>query len=569
MIRHGGRYQKRDGSWAGEGLPHHYQQFQRIIWPEKVWHKWNRLLLEQFCTHRMIGVTGPASSGKTAEAAWFVLTSYYAWPDCTTVLVSSTEREMLEMRVWGEMKKAHKLAKERCEWIPGTLIESRQRIVTDNKDEDSEGRDFRNGCVGLACKRGGSYVGMGSIIGVKNKHVLHVADELQFMPSAFVDAISNLNKNRGFKCIGIGNPKDITDCLGKFCEPSVEQGGWEGGIDQTGGTKTWATKWPDGVAVQLVGSDSPNMSVPPDAPEPYPFLIGRKEIEADIAFYGRDSLQFSMMDEGRFPRGIGLRRVITRQMCQKFGAMEEPIWRDDKRTHIGGLDAAYGSIGGDRCVFIHLQIGRDVDAKQILALTEVIVVPIDSKSSELPEDQIANFVMNQCATRRIIPENFFFDSTGRGSLMGAFARLWSPHVQPIEFGGRPSERPISQEQQTTCREYYFNFVSELWFTVRLIIMGGQFRGLTEEVMNEGCMREWKLVGKNKTQVETKAEMKLKMARSPDLFDALVAAVEGARRRGFAVTRLSGDNIRRNSGVWKQGMLKRMEKMRKRQQLTYT
>src|SRR6185503_15082989 len=106
----------------------------------------------------------------------------------------------------------------------GILVESRQRLITDDRSMDSEGRDFRNGVCGLSCKKGGSYVGLGSFIGIKNKHILLIADEGAFMPRAYVDAISNLNKNKGFKCIVLGNPKETTDALGVICEPSAELG---------------------------------------------------------------------------------------------------------------------------------------------------------------------------------------------------------------------------------------------------------------------------------------------------------------------------------------------------------
>lgn len=568
MIRQGGRFKKRNGDMAGEGLFYHYKRFQELVWPEKQWHKWNKLLLEQFLGNRIIGIIGPASSGKSREAADFALVSYYAFPECTTVLVSSTEREMLEMRIWGEMKKAHRLAKERYPYLPGYLIESRQRIVTDTRDEMKEGRDFRNGITGCAVRRGGQFIGLSGFIGVKNKRLFHIADELQFMPTAFLDAIANLNKNQGFKGIGLGNPKDITDCLGKFCEPSANAGGWDGNIDQTGGTKTWPTRFAEGCCVQLVGSDSPNMDVPEGEPEPYPFLIGRRAIQADIDFYGKDSIQFCMMDEGRFPRGQGQRRIITRQMCLKFGAMEEAVWQNENRTRIGFVDAAYGSVGGDRCVFGEIQFGNDVNGRQTLSLISTMVVPVTSQAAELPEDQIANFVRDQCVTRNIPPENCFFDSTGRGSLMASFARLWSPNVQPVEFGGKASERQVSNEIHASCRDYYFNFRSELWFTVRLIVMSGQFRGMSEEVMNEGAMCEWGLVGKNKTKVEPKEDMKLKVGRSPDLFDALVTGCEGARRRGFVIARLGSKTAPNVSDAWKTDLRAKMERLHASHRLSY-
>lgn len=568
MIRKGGQFRKRNGEIAGEGLFFHYKRFQELVWPEKKWHKWNKLLLEQFLENRMIGVVGPASSGKSFEAACFALVSYYAFPECTTVLVSSTEREMLEMRIWGEIKKAHRIAKERFPHLPGYLIESRQRIVTDSRDENADGRDFRNGLTGCACKRGGAFVGLGSFIGVKNKRLIHVADELQFMPNAFIDAIANLNKNQGFKGIGLGNPKDITDCLGRFCEPSAEIGHWDGNIDQAGGTKVWRTRFPNGICVQLVGSDSPNHDAPEGQPEPYPFLIGRKTIQDDIDFYGKDSLQFAMMDEGRFPRGQSQKRIITRQMCLKFGALEEAVWKSENRTRIGFMDAAYGSTGGDRCVFGELQFGPDATGRQILNLIGIMVVPISGQSPDLPEDQIANFVKDQCISRNIPPENFFFDSTGHGSLVAAFARLWSPSVQPMEFGGRPSDRQVSGEIYASCRDYYFNFRSELWFTSRLIIIAGQFRGMTEETMMEGCMAEWGLVSKNKTKVEPKEDTKLKVGRSPDLYDALIAGCEGARRRGFVIARLGTKSVQNTSDGWKRNLRTRMERLHASQRLSY-
>lgn len=568
-IRNGGEWKLPDGTVAGMGLHYHFRRFQEILWPEKVWTKWSQKAMECYLDYRIIAVMGPASSGKTFDAATNVLADYYLYSDQTTVLVTSTEREMLEMRVWGEIKKYHKLAKQRYSWIPGNLIESRQRIVTASKDEAVDGRDFRNGIVGVACKKGGHYQGMGSFIGVKNKRVRLVGDELHLMPTSYVDVISNLNKNRDFKCLGIGNPKEMTDALGKLAEPCAEMGGWDSGIDQTPLTKTWHTRFNHGVCLQLPGSDCPNMDSPPGVPPPYPFLITREAIESDVRFYGKDSLQYTMMDEGRMPRGLGSRRVITRQMCLKFDAMAPPVWSNEKRTHIGGLDASYRGVGGDRCIFTDLQFGPGLQGGDLIALIEQVNVPIDVTKIELPEDQIALFVKEICERRGIAPENFGFDSTGRGSLMGAFARLWSANVVPIEFGGKASDRKVSSEIDMICKDYYSKFVSELWFSVRLSVEAGQFRGMTEEVMNEGCQREWKLVSGNKTEIETKEDMKLKSGRSPDLFDSLVCAVEMARRRGFSIGRLVNPDSVADDSKWRRDAKAKALKLWRDKELSYS
>ena len=58
-------------------------------------------------------------------------------------------------------------------------------------------------------------------------------------------------------------------------------------------------------------------------------------------------------------------------------------------------------------------------------------------------------------------------------------------------------------------------------------------------MLEGTLREWIMVSGNRVEVETKDKMKIRTGRSPDLFDALAAGLEGARRLGFKIDRLGG------------------------------
>ena len=585
MCRHGGRWHRKKGTgYCGEGMEFHFKKAMQVLWPEVIWHRWADLQLKLYLNYRIIGQMGPASTGKTFVPSACILMDYYLYPNITTVLVSSTTRESLEMRVLGEIKKLHRLAKSRYPDLPGNLIEGRQRIVTDSRAIAAEGRDFRNGIVGVACKKGQSFQGIEEYVGIKNKRLRMLGDEMQFLPRGFCDSIANLNKNPDFKGVFSGNPKDITDALGVICEPAAHIGGWDSQIDQTEGSKTWETRWPRGVCLQLVGTDSPNLDGKLGIP-----LITQQQIDEDISFYGQDSLQFSMMDLGRMPRGQAARRVISRQMCLKFHAVEDPVWKDSQRVKIGFLDAAYRGTGGDRCVFGELQFGLeavtptgeqvasaiisqkpvDPDQNQIIALIETMVVPVTLDFNEPPEDQIVNFVKDQCERRGIAADNFFLDSTGRGSLINAFGRLWSPQVNGVEFGGvAHSDRKVSHEIDVYCKDYYFNMVSELWFNVSYIIQAGQFRGMTDEVMAEGCMREWGYQAK-KIQVEPKDKMKLKSGRSPDLFDALVVGIEGARRKGFIIKRQRSVEHKRVDHAWKKALRERSDKHWRSSELTYT
>lgn len=152
MIRKGGRWKNKSGTKKfGRGMIFHFMQLIKLLWPDIVLHKWNRRIIKAFLRKRTIVVVGPASSGKTHTAAVCALADWYCFPSSTTVICCSTTRERLEDRVWGEIKKLHKEAKARWPWLDGRLIESRQRIILDTKQEDVVGSDFRNGLVGVPC----------------------------------------------------------------------------------------------------------------------------------------------------------------------------------------------------------------------------------------------------------------------------------------------------------------------------------------------------------------------------------------------------------------------------------
>lgn len=556
---------RKDGVVAGNGLFWHWKRAQQLLWPEKVWHRWNELQSECYTKYRTIVVMGPASSGKTHTAATDVLLDYYCYPSCTSIVICSTTRERLEDRIWGELKKYHKMAQERWSWLPGHLIEGRLRLVTDSRDMAEEGRDFRNGVIGVSCKRGDQFIGLGDFAGIKNKRVRLVGDEISFLPKAFVDAISNLDKNEDFKAVGMGNPKDVTDALGVLAEPSNEMGGWESGIDQTPKTKTWPIRRRDGICVQLVGSDSPNLNGKLGIP-----IITQDQIDRDVEFYGKDSMQFTMMNEGRMPRGQGSHRVLTRPMCQKFHAFEEPIWRNSQIKKIAFMDAGYG---GDRCIFGEINFGQQANAqfaevasipfanneapviipKQLLHLVDVVNVPISAdKGAALPEDQIVNFTVAELAKRGIPIDDFFYEPGMRTKLTVAFARITGRTGNPIDCMGKATERKVASGIDVLCVDYYANLITEFWWSVRLVVEADQFRGMTEDAVSEFSAREWKKVGQNKIQVEPKEDMRKKTGRSPDVGDGIAIGVEGCRQRGFIIVKIGSEVIRNNPQMdrWK-------------------
>ena len=498
------------------------------------------------------------NSGKTHEAAWIYLCEYFCFPQETAVLVSSTDMRGLRLRVWGEITDLWQQARDRFDYLPGNLIDSRVAITTDRLDdkevsEERRVRDMRKGIVGIPTVQGSKNVGLQKWQGIKQKRVRLIADEAALMNASFLSAFSNLNKNEDFRAVVIGNPSDTTDPLGMAAEPID---GW-GTQMETAKTTVWQTRFMGGVCVNLIGTDSPNFD--PQTRNKFKYLINEQKIKETLSFFPKESPEYYSQCVGSMKISIMARRVITRQMCRQFGALGMPLWMGTERTKIAGLDAAYG---GDRCVFGIAEFGLDNDGKQVLCIHPQEIVPVIVGKEE-PEDQISRWVKHKCEDNNILPENFFHDSTGRGSLGTALARHWSAACNPVEFGGKPTTRPVSldffiydeEDQQRRLKlscEHHYNFITELWFAIRYTIESGQMRSLPEDIMDECCKRQWDWVargGSKVIQVEPKEDMKLRTRQSPDQADCLAICVEGARRRGFQITKMAKETDSSDLDNW--------------------
>lgn len=569
---------KAGGTWLKEGKPcglgrsYHFERMRQLIWPGLDDHRWHSLCRDEMCAHKVCVLMGSGGTGKTHSAAWLFLCDYWCFAEDTIVLVSSTDLRGLELRVWGEIKKLFEMGLDAFPWLPGNLIESKHAIATDDI-EDEKVRDLRKGIIGIPCvNHKGQFVGLGKYVGIHQKRVRLVADEAQFMGSSFLSAFANLNQNEDFWACVLGNPNDMFDSLGRAAEP---KDGWASHLTPDK-TAVWDTKFMAGRCVNLIGTDSPNYDYPADQPTQFKYLPSRKQIAETLATFGMDSMEYHSQCVGSMRTGVLLRRVITRELCERFGAFTDVVWKGTPTTKIYAVDAAYG---GDRCVGGWVEFGEDINGKIILVVHPPNIIPIRIATKDSPEDQIANRVKAECEILSIPPENMFHDATGRGSLGTALARAWSAMTNPVEFGGKPSSRPVSldhyvydsntrQRRLKLCEEHYNKFVTELWYTVRYAIEAGQVRNLPEDVMEEGCMREWVKVKEDRIEVETKEKMKERTGRSPDLFDWLAIAVEGARRRGFQVSKLANADGEATNLDWLDDLRQQMRTLRERKQLNY-
>lgn len=402
-----------------------------------------------------------------------------------------------------------------------------------------------------------------------------VVSNCQFMEPPYLTALANINKG-DFKGCFVGNPIGEGDPLDKLAEPV---NGWDDLLELTV-TTTWRNRM-GGITINLVGSDSPAIR----HPGKFKYLINQKDIDYIASYWGKESAEWWNQAMGLRRPGISLKKVITRDMAKLFGATDPVVWSPGERKRVYGIDAGYG---GDRCIGGFVEFGKDLNGRLVLAVNPPHVIPIrvypssvPDEERKLPEDQIAEYVKAECEKFEIPAANVFHDATGRGSLGSAFARVWRHDTNPVEFGGKPTPRPIltdlyvydeklKQKRLKRADEHFVNKMSELWFAVRYCIEGRQMRELPGDVLEELCSRQFDWKREYKIQVEPKVETKERLGRSPDKADWLAVAMEGARRLGFTINRMEppvSANDPDPDDRWKQVMKRRVDRLKASYTLT--
>lgn len=572
FIRSGG-YIERDGEKFGKGLFHHYRKAQELLWPEgEDHHRWSDLMLSQILENRITAITGARDSGKTHVAlSRFGLTDYFMFPNETLLLISSTDLRGLQMRVWGDIKDLLRRAQELRPELPGKVVESLHGVFTDELSEDTPIRDIRKGIICIPClDRKGTWVGgLEKFVGIKQKRRRLLGDEVQFMHHEYLTVLSNLDEG-DFKGVFVGNTLSNRKALDRIAEPKE---GWDNRPQPTR-TEVFKNKF-DGVTIQLVGTDSPNFDYPEGTPARFKYMVSRESEKRVGDRWGRDSEQYHSQISGLRKTGLFAHRVLTEELCKKGNAFGEVIWGPEPTTKVYSVDCGYG---GDRAVAGYCEFGIDTSGATIFQVHPPSVIPISVETE--PEDQIALYTKKECDGLNIEGANMFFDAGMRATAATALAKLFSPDVNAVNFGGSPTKRPVSREEyildQNTgakrlklCDEHYDRFVTELWFSVRFAVLSGQMRGLPVDVADEFYQREWTKGKGDRYELETKEEMKQRIGFSPDLADWLAIALEGARRLGFMIEGVpESSGTKKDDPDYLQKALTEYRRSIKKRQLSY-
>jgi hypothetical protein len=103
-------------------------------------------------------------------------------------------------------------------------------------------------------------------------------------------------------------------------------------------------------------------------------------------------------------------------------------------------------------------------------------------------------------------------------------------------------------------------------------MGQQIRRLPRDVASEGAKRLWRFTKGQppRIEIESKKEMKERTKESPDLFDSLATAMEGARRLGFVIENMKeGKSKEQSQSSWLEAAVDKHKRFMRKNELTYS
>src|SRR6185295_4288945 len=514
----------------------HFRNGAKILWPWLKWNPWMEKQCEEFCQTQWVGVAGCAGSCKTTTSVIYGVWWWLCGIQDSAMVLTSTTKGNIRSRAWNWVQKLYTS-------VPGQRIGN---MVDSRTTWQATKGDDRHCVCALPVREGSTNKAVGRLQGFHpDGRMLVIVDEATDTPEAIFDSFANLVAgNWDFQVIVLFNPNSRFDPAGKFSTPvngwksvSVEDEEWETApqLDGKPGKILHfdAEKSPNVIAGQLL----------------YDHLPTTRLLETARVKYGANSPWFWKFWRGFIPPEGLVQTVLTESLLDlhdAVGASSKHIFAGGRVFMLAFLDPAFG--GGDKAVLRFGKCAELANGTLAIQLTKSQQINVSAKSATPIHYQIAQQVIWHCKDQGVEPINFGLDSTGEGGgLADIIAREWAPEIQRVEFGGKPSERRVSNEDERLCDEVYDRKVTELHFTVKEFVVSGQLRGMNAAEAADLCNRLWRAKGK-KMEIEPKTKRKStgdaeetgnwgfkeRMGRSPDDGDALCGLCEVARRVGVVV-----------------------------------
>lgn len=487
--------------------------------PEKlmVRHPWADRMIKNAIRNKYLAVGGSASSGKSHTMAAWGLVNFLSQPQNTLILVTSTTLREARKRIWGSIISLLTVVED----APIKIRDSIGNIAYINEKGDLI---EKAGLSLIAAEKSKTREAVGKFIGIKQKRVIVIADELSELSEAILNAgLTNLSKNPDFQMIGMSNPNSRFDAFGVWSQP---KSGWDSIDAQI--DDEWETKW-GGKYIRLDGERSPNILAGETI---YPWLPTEAKLAEDRALLGPESRGYMRMVRAVFFDSEETEGIYSEAELARSGSLGKVQWVG-KPIAVAGLDPAFTN-GGDRTILYTGKVGYDTKGQYVCELGEAIHLNDDATNKAIPRTyQIVKQIKDHCEKRGILPENLAVDSTGAGApFCDVLAGEWSSGFLRVGFGGKASDKRVSANSSLVGEELYVNRVSELWFVGKELVRTKQLFGISGDLAQEICARNYELVkgGTLRVKIESKADFKSRFGRSPDLADAAFLCLDMARQR---------------------------------------
>lgn len=521
-------FKRKGGSSVRLGQPNplgkpriwHFRKVVDMLWNYKkspkpfMWHPWAVEMFEAMCENKRIALAGAASTGKSDAAAVWALVNWMASPKECMVIVTSTTKSAAKTRIWGKVVSYWNALPGAP---PGKLSSSTFSIrYFDHRTGLS---DDLYGIKLIAGEPSKAAHSADEIRGIKGNPLILIADEMPELSNSLTNTFNeNLTANFNHQFIAIGNPGTYFDPFGDFCEP---EGGWDAVNEDT---YRWRSK--SGALVLRFNAElSPNIL---EGRVIYPFLLRDEQLQEKQA-KGMNSVSYYRGVKG-FWFAMGEEQTIySAAELLQGNACKKATWRGDT-VQAAGFDIGYTS-GGDQSILTIGTIGVRTDGVLCLEVGEIIEINEDVSIKDVDRTtQIIRKLRKICEDKDIPLKNLAIDaSSGSGkTFRDAMKSQWGDGFLCVDFGGAPSDLPVSITDPTPSKDRYDRRVSELWVSGKEFIRADQLRGITNELAQEMVMRRF--VEGKKVRVETKTEMKLRLKKSPDRGDSFFILCDLCRTR---------------------------------------
>jgi len=486
--------------------------------PLMVRHPWAEEIIQAALKNKYVAIGGAASSGKSHTMAAWGIVNWLARPDETLILLTSTTLREARKRIWGSVISLLSVMR-------GAPFKIRDSIGNVAYIDENGTLFERAGLSLIAAEKSKTREAVGKFIGIKQKRVFLIADELSELSEAILQAgLSNLSKNPYFSLVGMSNPSSRFDAFGVWSTP---QDTWE--KINTEVDDTWETKW-GGTYIRLDGERSPNIIA---GENKYPWLPTLEKVEEDAELLGAKSRGYMRMVRAVFFDSDDSETVYTESELIDSGSMSTVQW-STKPVNIAGFDPAF-TTDGDRSILYFGKVGMDDSGQFVCELTKPVQINDDATNKAVPRSyQIARLVKEECDKREVVASNLAIDATGAGQpLADVLAQEFGGDILRVSFGGKASDKRVSVRSKNIGHEIYVNRVSELWFIGKELCRTRQLFGISADLVKEITNRNYDIVktGSNlRMKLESKVEYKARFGQSPDLADAAFLCIDLARQR---------------------------------------